>query len=125
MDIRIILNSAQPNALHSYWVIVRTVSLFSLVMRLLFHPTSSHLNITFTRNHWAHFVAMLKDIDTEVKDLNRKTHPVLFQRHLGDGYYVNVKTDFYHVNFASTLCHTDSKSQPDSPKQEQHYHPHR
>ena len=37
---------------------------------------------------------MLKDIDTEVKQLNCKMRAVSFRR-----LYVGVKTDFYHVDF--------------------------
>lgn len=42
------------------------------------------LNFIFTLNRLTYFVALLKDIDTKVKELNRKTCSVSFRRHLGD-----------------------------------------
>lgn len=46
--------------------------------------------VKFTVNRWAHFTKIIPVIDDEAKELNRKTRPVAFRRHIGDGYYVSV-----------------------------------
>jgi len=48
--------------------------------------------VTFTPIRWAYFVAMLAETDEEAKQLNRKTRPVAYRKHIGDGYYVSVTT---------------------------------
>lgn len=56
MDNWIVIHSVQPNVLHSYWVIVRTNSWLSMVMRLVSSKQQRSLDITFTSNLWTHFV---------------------------------------------------------------------
>ena len=47
-------------------------------------------SVKFAVNRWAHFTKIIPVIDDEAKELNRKTRPVAFRRHIGDGYYVSV-----------------------------------
>jgi len=54
--------------------------------------------MTFTKNRWAQFVALLPQIDEEAKELNRKTRPVAYRRHIGDGYYVTVNEGVFCVD---------------------------
>jgi len=49
-----------------------------------------HKTVTFDANRWAHFRAILTYVDDEAKELNRKTRPVAYHQHIGDGYYVSV-----------------------------------
>ena len=55
--------------------------------------------ITFTANRWAHFVAAVADIDDEAKELNRKTRPVAYRLHIGDGYYISVTGGIHCIDF--------------------------
>jgi len=55
--------------------------------------------ITFNTNRWAHFVAVMANVDEEAKELNRKTRPVVYREHLGDGYYVSVTDGVMCVDF--------------------------
>jgi len=58
-----------------------------VTIRAKFEP---HKSMTFTKNRWAQFTGLFTLLDTEAKELNRKTRPVAFRRHVGDGYYVSV-----------------------------------
>ena len=55
--------------------------------------------IAFNTNRWAHFVAVMANIDEEAKELNRNTRPVDYRQHLGDGYYVSVTGGVMCVDF--------------------------
>jgi len=55
--------------------------------------------VTFTPIRWAYFVALLAEIDEEAKQLNRKTRPVAYRKHIGDGYYVSVTSGFLCIDF--------------------------
>ena len=46
--------------------------------------------VSFSTNRWAHFLAVLTNVDDEAKELNRKSRPVAYRHHIGDGYYVSV-----------------------------------
>jgi len=61
-----------------------------IILFLLRHPS---LNISFTINRWAHFVAMLQDINeaARLRPLERKAtgrRRVSFCKHLDDGIYI-------------------------------------
>ena len=49
-------------------------------------------SVSLTPIRWAYFVAMLAETDEEAKQLNRKTRPVAYRKHIGDGYYMSVTT---------------------------------
>ena len=49
-----------------------------------------HKQVELTTNRWAWLKALLPLIDQEAKELNRKTRPVAYRQHIGDGYYVSV-----------------------------------
>ena len=74
-----------------------------IILSSLRHPS---LNITFTVNRWAHFVAMLRDIDGAacLRPLERKAtvRHVSFRKHLGDGIYVNA---LYHKHIIDFCKH--------------------
>jgi len=53
-------------------------------------------SVSFTPIRWVYFVAMLVEIDEEAKQLNRKTRPVAYRKHIGDGYY---GIDMAHCDF--------------------------
>jgi len=55
--------------------------------------------MTFNVNRWARFVALMTNVDEEAKELNRKTRPVAYRQHLGDGYYVTVTGGVMCVDF--------------------------
>jgi len=55
-------------------------------------------SVSFTPIRWANFVAVLAEIDEEAKQLNRKTRPVAYRKHIGDGYYVSVTTGFLCID---------------------------
>jgi len=55
--------------------------------------------MTCTANRWAHFVAAVADIDDEAKELNRKTRPVAYRLHIGDGYYISVIGGIHCIDF--------------------------
>lgn len=55
--------------------------------------------IKFDVNRWAHFIAVLVQVDDNAMELNRKSRPVTFRKHLGDGYYVSVTTGWMCVDF--------------------------
>ena len=52
--------------------------------------SEQHKTVSFDVNRWAHFIAVMVNVDEEAKELNRKTRPVVYRQHLGDGYYVSV-----------------------------------
>ena len=59
----------------------------------------NHFNIENENTHfrvtpccWAQFIEIVDEIDTKVKELNRKTRSVAFRKHLGNGYYICVST---------------------------------
>ena len=61
-----------------------------IILSSLHHPL---LNITFTINRWAHFVAMLEDINeaAHLRPLERKAtgrRRVSFRKNLDDGIYI-------------------------------------
>jgi len=78
------------------------------ILSSLRHPS---LNISFTINCWAHFVAMLQDINeaAPLRPLERKARKatrrrrVSFCKHLGDGIYVTVICRKHIITFANTL----------------------
>jgi len=99
MDNRIIFHSAWLIARFSYWVFDRielvvkngkvTIFIQEGINHQL-HIDSKSLGILccIAKWHWH-----------QVKELNRKSHPVAFWKHLSDGYYVSVKNNFYHVDY--------------------------
>jgi len=54
--------------------------------------------VSFSTNRWAHFLAVLTNVDDEAKELNRKSRPVAYRHHIGDGYYVSVTGDVMCVD---------------------------
>jgi len=55
--------------------------------------------VTLTVDRCAIFIAALMEIHEEAKELNQKTHPVAYRKHLGDRYYLSVKEGIMCVNF--------------------------
>ena len=78
------VGNGQPNNIPfcsincSLFVLGKTVKRGEITVSCKQQPS---LNFTFTPNRWAYFVAMLNDINTEVKELNRKMRLVSFRRH--------------------------------------------
>jgi len=58
-----------------------------------------HKTVSFDANRWAHFIAVMVNVDDEAKELNRKTRPVVYRQHLGDGYYVSVTGGIMCIDF--------------------------
>ena len=54
--------------------------------------------VSFSTNRWAHFLAVLTNVDDEAKELNRKSRPVAYRHDIGDGYYVSVTGDVMCVD---------------------------
>ena len=71
--------------------------------------------MTFTMNRWAQFVALLPQIDEEAKELNRKTRPVAYRRHIGDGYYVTVNEGVFCVDIRLFFLPYGMKSGEEKP----------
>ena len=72
-----------------------------IILSSLRHPS---LNISFTINRWAHFVAMLQDINeaARLRPLERKAtgrRRVSFRKHLGDGIYVTALYRKHIIDF--------------------------
>ena len=59
--------------------------------------------VSFSTNRWAHFLAVLTNVDDEAKELNRKSRPVAYRHHIGDGYYVSVTGDVMCVDVRTFL----------------------
>ena len=57
-----------------------------------------HKKVVFDKNRWAQFVALFAHVDKEAKELNRKTRPVAYRQHIGNGYYVCVNDGFMCVD---------------------------
>jgi len=73
-------------------------------------------SVSFTPIRCAYFVAMLAEIDEEAKQLNRKTRPVAYRKHIGDGYYVSVTTGFLCIDLRRFIlpygCKSDEELRP-------------
>ena len=59
--------------------------------------------VSFSTNRWAQFMTALPNIDDEAKELNRKSRPVAYRHHIGDGYYVSVTGDVMCVDVRTFL----------------------
>lgn len=53
----------------------------------------------------AHFTGILANVDEEAKELNRKTRPIAFRQHIGDGYYVSVTGGVVCVDIRKHYIH--------------------
>ena len=81
----------------------RRVAVFGerIILSSLRHPS---LNIIFTINRWAHFVAMLQDVNeaAHLRPLERKAtgrQRVSFRKHLDDGIYITALYRKHIIDF--------------------------
>jgi len=60
----------------------------------IFSRSAPTMRVMLSARRWAQFAAIHKQVDNAVKELICKKLPLAFCAHLGDGYYVSVKSDW-------------------------------